>query len=295
MNFKLNEYYAKIPKQDLIDDLIRVSKKIGSNYVSRKTYETNGKFSATPFINTFGSWITALEAAGLNTQISSNDLKRIKDDDLLDDIKFVAKKLNKKSLSTKEYIENGNYRIQTILLRFDSWNNALEKSGLNPTNYKIITDEDLFKEIERLWIEKGAQPTTTDIRQGKSIYSLNTYARHFGGFRNALQKFLLYIENKVIEYPEKTQETKNDNEEKNITSVKRHKHKTPRDINTTLRFKVLKRDNFKCCACGASPAKDPNVELHIDHIIPWSKGGETTIDNLQTLCSKCNLGKRDII
>ncbi|MBR4875585.1 MAG: HNH endonuclease, partial [Clostridia bacterium] len=53
----------------------------------------------------------------------------------------------------------------------------------------------------------------------------------------------------------------------------------------------LKRDNFTCCACGASPAKDPSVELHIDHIIPWSKGGETTEDNLQTLCSRCNLGK----
>lgn len=57
----------------------------------------------------------------------------------------------------------------------------------------------------------------------------------------------------------------------------------------------IKRDNFKCCACGASPAKAPSVELHIDHIIPWSKGGETTIDNLQTLCSKCNLGKSDLL
>ena len=66
---------------------------------------------------------------------------------------------------------------------------------------------------------------------------------------------------------------------------------TSRKISDKLRYAVLKRDHFKCCACGASPAKDPAVELHIDHIIPWSKGGNTTIDNLQTLCSKCNLGK----
>lgn len=64
-----------------------------------------------------------------------------------------------------------------------------------------------------------------------------------------------------------------------------------RKISDKLRYAVLKRDHFKCCACGASPAKNPAVELHIDHIIPWSKGGSTTIDNLQTLCSKCNLGK----
>lgn len=35
--------------------------------------------------------------------------------------------------------------------------------------------------------------------------------------------------------------------------------------------------------------------LDVDHIIPWSKGGETTIENLQTLCSKCNLGKSNIL
>ena len=66
-----------------------------------------------------------------------------------------------------------------------------------------------------------------------------------------------------------------------------------RVISDKLRYTVLKRDNFKCCACGASPAKDPSVELHIDHIVPWSKGGETSIENLQTLCSKCNIGKSD--
>ena len=66
-----------------------------------------------------------------------------------------------------------------------------------------------------------------------------------------------------------------------------------RTISDKLRYQVLKRDNFKCCACGASPAKDPSVELHIDHIIPWSKGGESTLKNLQTLCSKCNIGKSD--
>ena len=72
-----------------------------------------------------------------------------------------------------------------------------------------------------------------------------------------------------------------------------HRKANKRIISDKLRYQVLKRDNFKCCACGASPAKDPSVELHIDHIIPWSKGGETTLENLQTLCSRCNLGKSD--
>ncbi len=33
------------------------------------------------------------------------------------------------------------------------------------------------------------------------------------------------------------------------------------------------------------------VELHVDHVIPWSKGGPTVFEHLQTLCNKCNLGK----
>ncbi len=44
-------------------------------------------------------------------------------------------------------------------------------------------------------------------------------------------------------------------------------------------------------SCGASPLKSREVELHVDHIIPWSKGGETEEGNLEAKCSKCNLGK----
>ena len=71
------------------------------------------------------------------------------------------------------------------------------------------------------------------------------------------------------------------------------KKRSTRVISDKLRYQVLKRDHFKCCACGASPAKDPAVELHIDHMIPWSKGGKTTLENLQTLCSKGNMGQSD--
>jgi 5-methylcytosine-specific restriction endonuclease McrA len=56
---------------------------------------------------------------------------------------------------------------------------------------------------------------------------------------------------------------------------------------------VLIRDSCICRMCGASPAKDPAVTLHVDHIRPVSRGGATTLDNLQTLCAACNLGKAD--
>jgi 5-methylcytosine-specific restriction endonuclease McrA len=33
------------------------------------------------------------------------------------------------------------------------------------------------------------------------------------------------------------------------------------------------------------------VNTYVDHIVPWSKGGATTLANLQTLCSVGNIGK----
>ena len=72
---------------------------------------------------------------------------------------------------------------------------------------------------------------------------------------------------------------------------RRRRGRLPRKINWRLRAIVLIRDNCLCRMCGASPAKDPDVTLHVDHIVPWSKGGETHENNLQTLCSICNIGK----
>jgi 5-methylcytosine-specific restriction endonuclease McrA len=70
--------------------------------------------------------------------------------------------------------------------------------------------------------------------------------------------------------------------------------RTPREPSLRLRFLVMQRDNFKCRCCGASPAMDSSVGLHVDHIKAWSKGGLTVLQNLQTLCTKCNLGKSDL-
>ena len=58
-----------------------------------------------------------------------------------------------------------------------------------------------------------------------------------------------------------------------------------------LRETIKIRDNFTCCACGNSVYVEPNLLLEIDHIIPVSKGGYTTEENLQTLCWKCNRSK----
>lgn len=60
-------------------------------------------------------------------------------------------------------------------------------------------------------------------------------------------------------------------------------------IRTSIRWQVFERDNFRCVACGAGAAE--GAILHVDHILPRSKGGKDTMSNYQTLCWKCNIGK----
>jgi 5-methylcytosine-specific restriction endonuclease McrA len=51
------------------------------------------------------------------------------------------------------------------------------------------------------------------------------------------------------------------------------------------RFNVFLRDRFQCQYCGSKE------DLTFDHLVPRSKGGRTTWDNVVTACAECNLSK----
>ena len=60
-------------------------------------------------------------------------------------------------------------------------------------------------------------------------------------------------------------------------------------VTRAMRYDVLRRDGFRCVRCGRG--REDGVKLHVDHIVPVSRGGKSTMDNLQTLCEDCNCGK----
>ncbi len=213
--------------------------------------------------------------------------RNVSEEEMLTDLRRVAGDLKKDSVTMDEYEEFGKYHPTTLTRKLGSWFTILEKAGMeinrSPMN---ISEEDLFKNLEEVWIKLGRQPGWVETRKPLSKYAADTYARRFGSWRKALEKFVVYINNEESASSEEAI--------KNLEVEPTTSQKTQRNINWRLRFIVMRRDSFKCKNCGRSPATDPTIILHVDHIKAWANGGETILENLQTLCSKCNIGKSNL-
>ena len=216
-----------------------------------------------------------------NFKLSRVSGQPVSDAELLTDLKRVSEILNTSMVSMPKYNEHGKYDNTTVARRFGTWNNALIKAGLAISNETNIPDERLFENILTLWQHFGRQPRRSELAKAPSTISQSPYNRRFSSWTTALEAFVEYANAGGTDVP-------------TVVSSNESQPKTGRDPSLRLRWHVLQRDRFTCCACGASPAVTLGVELHVDHIIPWSKGGETALRNLQTLCSVCNLGKSNV-
>lgn len=205
----------------------------------------------------------------------------VSDDELLHDLRRVADHLEKPTVGQQEYRRLGRYDDSTITRRFGSWNSGLLAAGLTVSNTVNITDDQLFENILVLWQHYGRQPRRRELASPPSTISQSPYLRRFRSWTAALQSFVAYANTAEPTLAPAIGDR----------SSTRCARRTPRDPSLRLRFQVLQRDGFACRACGASPASQAGTELQVDHIVPWSKGGETVASNLQTLCRDCNLGK----
>jgi hypothetical protein len=205
----------------------------------------------------------------------------ISDADLLTDLRRVAKLLGRTTVRYDEYPVHGHCASRIFETRFGSWNKALLSAGLEVGRRQDISEEELFENMERLWTALGRQPRRAEMKKPFSTFSKGTYEARFGGWRAALEKFVAYANG---DSPP-TVSAKSP-----VTTAP-----SPRFPDLRMRWRVLTRDSFRCRSCGRSPAIEQGVVLHVDHVIPWSKGGLTLYENLQTLCERCNLGKSDVL
>jgi hypothetical protein len=205
----------------------------------------------------------------------------VSDGELLSDLQRVAQALGSNTVPQKTYGSLGTFDYSTLIRRFGSWNNALLLAELSLSNEVALSDERLFENLLTLWQHYGRQPRRSELARQPSAISQTPYNRRFGSWSAALEAFVNFA-------------NANGAEAVSPQESETARRSTGRDPTLRLRWRVLQRDRFKCCACGASPAITAGVELQVDHVVPWSKGGETLLENLQTLCSVCNLGKSNV-
>ena len=288
MKFELEPYNRGASNDTLLDDLRSVARSLGKDYVTKDEYNERGRWCTATFQKRFGSWCKAHELAGLR-KIKNCDVTA---EDCLADIERVAEKLGKTTLSSHEYERYGKFNRDMIRKRCGSWKAAVERLGIIPCPLgQRISDEDLFQNLERVWEALGRQPRSTDFVKPLSRYSYPVYPNRFGSFRKALEAFVASFESRE---PGQFEVHAKEDTDGSASVAAPTRHRTSRTISWRMRFLVMRRDNFKCCICGASPALNPGTTLVIDHVVPWTAGGETVVENLQTLCEPCNGGKSNL-
>ncbi len=174
----------------------------------------------------------------------------------------------------REWIENAMVNEDTYKKYKEVIESINDKTDISLIN-KIGFSETKFNNIEKQLIDS-------------SIISDKVYNIAAHVIVNYVNKNydIIYKKDRYVEYNELVsiyEEWKNSKKYK-VTTEKERKL-----MNYSLREEVLKRDGYKCVVCGKT--EQDGVRLEIDHIIPVSKGGQSTISNLQTLCSSCNAKK----
>lgn len=256
------------------------------------------KVDASSVRRRFGGWGNALSAAGLShlysgrtisSKMRSQDARRMRDDEIIGELRRVASEIGSETLTQAQFDARCEISASAVRRRFGSWAKGLAAAGLRPVSMgRRYSEDDYFENLLAVWTKLGRQPRYAEMALPPSSISPGAYEARWGSWTKALAAFV---------------EKMNADETPAVVQGGDEGAATPppaavllatenrRKIPLGLRYNVLRRDNFKCVLCGNSPAVDPTCRLHVDHVLPFTKGGRTTEGNLRTLCEACNVGK----
>lgn len=293
--------------------------------LTRKLFDAHARVSAETVAGRFGGWQAALEAAGLGHRWSGaviTEKRRAKrsrfmtDEELLAELRGLAQRLGKPALTRREFDNHAAIGSYVYFTRFGAWGEALRRAGLAQTRgTRRFGDTDLADNLRTVWTRLGRQPAAADMSRAPSRISARTYQTRFGSWRRALTAFVAFAAGKRKRYVPRAASLEITPPHRTRSYARRRKtqvagapgahggavgwqgrlppERRGRAVPLGLRFEIIERDHFRCVACGRGPATHRGLMLHVDHIVPWSKGGMTVAENLRALCVECNLGRGD--
>jgi len=295
----------------IIEEIRRVARLISSPNISGPAFDKLSKVHSSTVRKRFGGWRNALEKAGLGHRYSGavvtdrmRSTENHTNEDIVKELKRVAERLGSKTFTAKRFDSVARMHSATAVRHFGSWAKALKQAGLEPgkgaTRY---TDDDYFENLVKVWTHYGRQPKYGEMDLPPSVISSGAYEHRWGKWTNGLRAFVEKMDSVTHDSDRSDKSTavglEGGEKQSSVILIEsvdppvagRARSRTP---SPRLQFLVMRRDNFKCQYCGRSPATHHGVTLHLDHRVPFSKGGPTDFKNLLTACSVCNLGKGDL-
>ena len=261
--------------EEILADIRGVCRTLGKSTILLSDYLRNGKFGRKAIRNHFGNFHEALRRLGLKVKRTGY----YSDEEIIGDVLAVKARLGVDLLTGQEYYNNGKFKKKAIDKHFGSWGKLMDKLGMKKAAVHIKhSPQELFGIMKSLWDEKGCSPSMAEFLH-RSGHTKKYILARFKSWKEFQCKFLEYA---------------NNGGESIVPTITVKQPMGPRGVPPRLRYKVMKRDNWTCVLCGVRRTKDNNVQLHVDHKIPYSKGGRTVLSNLRTLCSTCNLGRGNI-
>ena len=302
-NFELNGL-PEYTDAAIIAEIKRVAGRVDQRPFTVAAFRRHANVGMSTVRRHFGSWRDALSAACLGHLV--NDMQRItektiaqrgkgmSDDDLLSALRNVAQQLHKETLTREDFDQHALISAATLSRRFHGWGKAIALAGLSPAKIqRRYSDDACFENLLRVWTHYGRPPKLEEMPNPPSTISVRAYLVRWGTWRKALKAFVDRVNKDVTVDAREDQVQKERIEPAAQVHIGTHltRDSDRHAIKLGLRYEVLKRDRFRCVICGRSPATTLGLELHIDHVIPFSAGGRTIPENLRSTCSECNLGK----
>jgi len=292
MKFELNRP-TDYSDEALIKEIKKVSRIVEKPLTVTK-FNSNSKYSASTIERRFGSWLKALEKAELDISYWHTNNKNISKEELINELKRVSAIFGTTCFSQKDFVFHSHIGDRGIFSRkFGSFNKLMKEAGFTtPLSSRKYTDEERVENLLNVWTHYGRQPKYAEMKKEPSIVGPKAYVVRWGSWTNALLAFIEKVNSDISEQPNIEAEILKADNSESLTIMKENVlPEDRRGISVGLRFNIFKRDRYKCVLCGRSPATTFGIELHADHIIPFTKDGKTREDNLRTLCNECNIGK----
>lgn len=272
----------------LLAELRLVADELGGARLTQAAFNEHSRVHSTTLRARFGSWEAALDSAAVPEEIAPRK-RPLQREQLIEAIRrFTTVRPNdevtRDAVAASLGVDPG-----TISRKFGRWEALLAELNISPAALgRRYTDNECYENILALWTRYGRQPHFAELNQPPSEVGSKAYVRRWSGWRAALAAFV-----ELANLPEVQPEASSSFAAPSISQTEHVNDVAAisRGISLSLRYRVLCRDHFRCVICGATPATEVGVTLHIDHIVPWSKGGKNTEENLRTLCLRCNLGK----